>query len=141
MSRLNARIATSEAGLAKGAFFVRGIPKPQMFYRDHSTRSPQGEGGETLHGYKAVTLLWSDLTAAQAAELRDLIETAQAAATPVIFLTITRDNADNGNYDWIDVSGRPLMPEWQPGRDGEVFTQVEFVVNNLTILNDPSTYN
>lgn len=141
MGRLNARIATSEAGLAKGALFARGIPVPQMFYRDHSSRSAQGEGGETLHGYKAVTLLWENLTASQAAALRDMIDTAQAAANGLIYLTILRNDAANGNYDWIDVSGRPSMPEWNPAYDGHVYAPVEMVVNNLTILNDPSTYN
>lgn len=142
-SRLNGRIATTEAGLAKGAFFVRGLPPPEFFYADHSVRSSQGEGGESLDGYKSVRVIWTEgLTAAQAGVLRSLVEAAQATAAGTLFLTVLRTDAANAGWgDWIDVSGYPSMPEWGPVRNGVLYRPVELVVNNLTILNDPSTYN
>ena len=140
-NNINTRIATSEAGLATGALFARKIPKPQTFYRDHSSRSSQGEGGEARHGYLNVSLLWDTLTASQASALKAVITAAQGQSSGLMYLTIRRTDATNGDTDWIDVSGRPLMPEFQSSNDGRIFRNVELTINNLTILNDPSTYN
>jgi hypothetical protein len=142
MNRLNARIASTEAGLATGSFFAREMPQPQTFYSDHSSRASQGEGGQTRHGYGSVTLLWDTLTAAQARDLKAVIVAAEATASGLIYVTLARNNADNGQFDWIDISGYPIMPNFQAeGIHGAVFRNIQLVVNNITIINDPSTYN
>lgn len=138
------RIGVSEAGLAY--FLAIPLPPPDVaVYRDASQEISKSRGGVARHGYKSVTLQWNRLTAAQGALLRDYVQDALDSAGGVLFLTIDRANGTAPTFDWIDVSGRPQLPEFssslptyvQGGHRG--FNNVSLRVNNLSIVNDPST--
>lgn len=138
------RIAATEAALANGYMFLRGIPLPDTApYRDHSQRVSKTTGGQARHGYKNVRLFWEILDRAQANRLRTIVQAGLDDAG-YVYLTIDRNNGIAGGPDWIDVRGRPYMPDFDPsqiaGATGTVHQRVELFVNNLTIVNDPATF-
>lgn len=141
---LNFRMATTELGLEKGYLFLRKVPTPNRAdYKDYSAKFDQSVGGQARHGYKNVTILWTSLTPLQVNKIKAMI-TAVKAGNDLIYLTIDRNNGDSLNYDWIDVSGYPhqIDPEEDGdlvGSQGRAFRNIQLFVNNLTIINDPST--
>lgn len=135
------RIATSSAGLARGAFFARGLPPPNTpIYKDYSELVPQSQGGQTKQGYKRVDILWSELDYLQGKTLRGIVDAAIAAGG-TIYATIDRADGSKLANDFIDVSGvvYPLILEPVPLSQGRVYQNVTLTINNLTITNDPST--
>ena len=144
MSNLKRRIAATENGLAKGYLVAIGIPAPDTEnYRDHSVRKPKSNGAIGRHGYKSVTWRWNVMDPKQSKRLRTAIQ-AGLDGTGVLYLTIDRNNGENNDRDWIDVYGYPHMPEFVSsatvaGASGRLHDGIELVVNNLTIVNDPST--
>lgn len=145
MSNLGWRVASTEAGLQTGAFFARRIPPPNTFeYKDYTVRNPQSQGGQSRHGYKNITILWDVLTPKQANALRDVIQAGLDDAG-YVYLTLDRSNGEASGRDWIDVYGRPEMPDFQPqapvaGADGIVYGTTSFFLNALVIVNDPASF-
>jgi hypothetical protein len=139
---LNFRIATTEAGLLKGALLAYGIPYPDLpIYQDYSARVDQSDGGQALRGFSYVTWQWDLLTLDQARVIRRLAETALDAGTP-LYLTI--DTGWNGSTSlgrWIDVSGTPVVPVINPeaGKRARVCRDVVLRVVDLTVENDPAS--
>lgn len=135
------RIALTQAGLETGAnFFVRGLPRPDLpTFKDYSERLPKGQGGESRQGYINASLLWLRLDSGAAGVLRGLIESAEAGSG-LIYLTIPRVDAKHTGASWIDLSGTPLMPNWENLQGGPfIYENVVFEVNNCTVLATPST--
>lgn len=135
------RIATSEANLAKGAnFFIRGLPPPdQCFVNEWSAERPVDQGGVARLGYKSVILQWLILTSKQRKSIEDLIDTMESTAgvgqaQPYLTVPIS-------DLHWIDIYGYVAMPKWTPvsGSNGAAFEDVRLVINNYTVVNDPST--
>lgn len=145
MSNLGWRIASTEAGLQTGAFFARRIPPPHTFeYKDFSVRTPQSQGGQTRHGYKNITIIWDSLTLQQANALREVIQAGLDDAG-YVYVTLDRSNGTASGRDWIDVYGRPEMPDFQPrapvaGSNGILYGQTKLFVNALVIVNDPASF-
>lgn len=143
MSRLHYRLATTENGLATGHLFVWQLPPPTTAtYRDHSQKFPQSDGGEARHGFRSVELTWNTLTPAQAYTIRRMVVTVLSAGNP-LYLTINRADGTRPGNDWIDVFGRPRIPDIEPegsiaGASGFYHRNVTLFVNNLTIVNDPA---
>lgn len=135
------RLATSEAGLARGYLFLQGIPAPQPEYKDYSYKASHSDGGEARHGYKTVTLLWSELDPAAGHKLRKLVEDANGT----IYATILRGDGKKGGWDFIDISGIPLIPDMAPaaslsGASWWMYTNVQLIIRNVTILNEPAEF-
>jgi hypothetical protein len=145
MSNLGWRLASTEAGLQKGNFFVWKIPPPSTFeYKDYSTRMPQSQGGQSRHGYSSITILWEGLDTAQSHALRFIVEAGLNDAG-FVYLTIDRSNGNASGRDWIDVRVRPEMPDFRPrapvaGSNGILHDQVRFFGNDLFIVNDPASF-
>lgn len=142
VGNLGWRIASTEAGLQIGAFFARGIPPPDVSdYRDYSERKPQSQGGQARHGYKNITLVWNRLDTKQSNALREVI---QAGIDNVgdVYLTLDRSNGSASGRDWIDVYGKPQMPDFEvvANSGGKMHGNVEFVLNAITIVNDPASF-
>ena len=143
--RLGWRIASTEAGLARGNFKVRNIPPPDSApYRGYSHRVSKTTGGQARHGYKNVRFFWEVLDRGQAAALKRVIQAGLDDAG-LLFLTIDRNDGDAGGIDWIDVSGRPYMPDFDPSTpiasaSRTAHERIELFVNNLTIVNDPASF-
>lgn len=141
---LNFRMATSELLLEKGYLFLRKVPTPNRSdYKDYSAKFEQSVGGQARHGYKNVTILWTNLDAYQTYQVKNMLNTV-LAGNEIVYLTIDRNNGDSMSYDWIDVSGYPhqIDPEEDGdlvGSQGRAFRNIQLFVNNLTIINDPST--
>lgn len=141
---LNYRISTTGAGLAKGNFFLLNIPPPDnVEYRDHSVEVDVGLGGMVLHGYRNVRFLWTNLRPNQTHRIKNLVDEALSAGTD-LYLTFDRDNGDAPGRDWIDTSGtpHPMIIDRVPSVAGSrrsAHVNVELFVNNLSIVNDPST--
>lgn len=135
------RIALTQAGLESGAnFFVRGLPRPDLpTFADFTERVPQSQGGEARQGYINGSLLWLRLDSGAAGVLRGLIEQAEAGAG-LLYLTVPRTDAKAIGPSWIDVSGIPIMPNWE-GLQGSpfVYENVVLRLNNVTVLATPST--
>lgn len=140
MNHLYFRLAISEAGLAKGYLFTQGLPPPQPDFKDHSVKVDQSDGGQARHGYQNVTLLWEVLTQAQGARLRQLVESANGT----IYATFPRGDGKSGGWNYIDVSGTPLIPDMAPAArpeaGGWVYQNVQLVIRNLTIINEPANF-
>lgn len=141
MNRLYYRLATSEAGLAKGYLFAQGVPPPtNTEYRDHAAKVPVSTGGEARHGYRSVTFLWDVLDARQAGVLRGIIE----GAGTTIYATFAKFNGESLGTDWVDVSGKPSMPDLAPAQtitqQGVIFQNVQLRINAVTILNEPADF-
>jgi hypothetical protein len=139
------RIATTEAGLEKGLLWVRGVQIPQVApYRGHSVIVGKSDGSNQEYGFKNVTMMWERLTYYEGFVLKTLVEAARNGSG-LLFLTIDRSDGDKPGRDWIDVSGFPghlVMTGAAPlNRNGQgTYDNVQLTVNNLTILNDPSSY-
>lgn len=135
------RIATTQAALEKGAnFFVIGLPRPDLVtFADHSERVPQSQGGEARQGYINTSLLWLRLDSGQAGVLRGLIEAAEAGAG-LLYLTVPRTDAKHTGVSWVDVSGIPIMPNWESLQASPwTYENVTLKLNAVVILATPST--
>ena len=145
MGNLGWRIASTEAGLQKGNFFVWKIPPPDSFeFKDYSTKMPQSQGGQSRHGFPNITILWTSMAPLQSQALRFLIQEGLDDAG-FVYLTIDRSNGTSSGRDWIDVRVRPEMPDFRPqsqvaSSDGIMHGQVRFYGNDLFIVNDPASF-
>ena len=144
-TKLYFRIATSLAGLENGNFFVLGLPEPvDADYNDHTTRRPQGGGGESRQGYNNAFVLWDRLDSQQANVLEDLILTAEVTGgqgNGTIYLTLVNTTAGSSGVAWIDISGVAIMPEWTPTPRtfGKAYDNVVLRLNDCTIEAEPSS--
>lgn len=143
-SLCNTRLAETEAGLAKGYIIHSwGIPKPtQPIYQDHSEKVALTDGGQALRGWPSVTLIWNRLTVSQARTLRKLVEDS-IDNTGFLYLTIDKSwNGSEGLGYWIDVRGRPTIPDPPPmaGTSALLRENVVVTVGNLETINDPAVF-
>lgn len=138
------RIATSEAGLATGYIFARGLPPPDLVTFDpFSVRRPASQGGESRQGYKSVSLLWNKLDSKQASVIYNLISTAEASSgegNGTLWATLPKVDGASPGINWIDVSGIALLPtfETEPQSNGQTYPNVVLRLNNVTVENEPS---
>lgn len=138
------RISTTEAGLARGNFFIWELPPPSLpDYQNFSERVPEAEGGEATVGYAKLELTWENVSPHVLRTLRRLVQTS-LDGTKDLYLTIDRSNGEGSGYDWVDVKGIPHIPEKRVGRNssgsrGTFLSSVLLRVNNITIVNDPAT--
>ena len=138
---LHYRIAITQAALETGAnFFVRGIPKPDLVtFSDHTERVPKSQGSEARQGYTNASILWMRLDSGQAGVLRGLIESAEAGSG-LLYLTVPRVDAKATGPSWVDLSGIPIMPNWENLQDGLfVYENVTLKLNACLLLATPST--
>lgn len=141
----NYRIATTQAGLTRGYFFILRIPPPTSCeYLDHSVRFSQSQGGIARHGYQKATLFWEQLTTGQAFKLRKRIQDA-LADTGYLYMTLNRSNGTGFDADWVDVRGIPQMPKFIAdgriaGSTGISIYNTEFILNNIVVLTAPAVF-
>ncbi len=137
------RMGTSLAGLK--LFFALRLPEPQQVtFRDFSVQVPQGLGGQGRHGYIQATIMWQEVSRAQAARIRTMIDTVEATAgigNGILYLTIPRTDGVSAGQAWIDISGKVTMPQFEPGAatHGTVFPNFIVKLNRVTVENEPST--
>jgi hypothetical protein len=135
-------MALTEAGLAKGFLQSIGVPKPSNAYKAYSSQLPQSTGGQKRTGYKNDTWQWVNVTPTQANEICELVESA-LSGSGVLYVTLPRANGENAGMDWIDAYGVPSYPEivtiQDSGINGLVLQSVTLRINNITIVNEPST--
>lgn len=142
------RIALTLAGLEKGSFYVLDLPIPEVAaYSDHTLERPQGDGGQALHGFNSLDMLFAELLGHQWFILRKRIDDAKAGAG-VIYLTIDAADGKTPGPRWVDVSAYPHRPV-QLSQEGpltgrsntrHIYENVRVLFNNITIINDPSIY-
>ena len=136
------RMALTENGLETGFLQAIGIPKPSNTYKGYTTQLPQSTGGQKRLGYKNDTWQWVSLTPTQANEICSLVESA-LSGNGVIYITMPRANGENAGMDWIDAYGIPVYPEivpiQEPKANGLVLQSLILKINNITIVNEPST--
>lgn len=139
------RIGISETALATGWFVALRLPIPEVaFYQSYSIRRPQGLGGEGRHRYHTAFLQWDELGMVAASYVKGLILQLEATAgtgNAVLFLTVPRTDASYAGSPWIDISGKVKMPEWkiEPWTQGKKYVSPTLSLNNVTIVNEPST--
>lgn len=139
------RIATTEGGLAKGAFWVLGIPPLTLApFKDHSVLAENSDGSQSAHGFQNLELFWESMSPLAYYTLTAKINLARSG-TGLIYLTIDPGNDLHPGPTFIDVSGKPGKPEFTQGapvnRSGAGhIPNVRIFVNDVTILNDPSNY-
>jgi len=140
------RIATSDAGLAKGHFFIRGLPEPILItFAQYSVKTEQGQGGKARHGYKRASVLWDYLTATQAAALTSVItaaETTYGVGNGIVYLTIPDADGSIAGVGMIDVYGVADLPQFNSpqGASGLLYENVLLTLNNVTIVHKPALY-
>jgi hypothetical protein len=139
MSNFYYRLAFTESGLGKGYLFSRGLPPPStVTFKDFSGEYSQSDGGKVQHGYLSVVLMWNVLTYTQSYQLRKYTNSS------VLYATIDRNNGTKPGRDWVDVRGVPLPMNIERDRGiagsiGGATINVTLTINNLTIVNDPSS--
>jgi len=143
--RFGWRIATTEAGLSTGWFFALKLTPPTNApFHDYSVRVSHSEGGQARHGYNNVRLFWETLSRGQGNTLRTVLQASLDSSSKRVFMTIDRANGTGAGPDWIDISGKVHMPDFDPsqfaGATGIVHQNVELFLNNVTIINDPAIF-
>lgn len=141
------RMALTEPLLATGSFYNFGFPAPEAGSpRDHSAQVGRTDGGQALYGYHTIPILFPKLSEAQASALIRFLREARSTSG-YLFMTIwTGAGYDENGPRWIDVQGRPHLPEEVPstrlvGTYGQVaYEPVSFRLVNFTVINDPSAY-
>lgn len=140
------RISLTEAGLDRGSYLNYQLPAPTVCeYRPFSAERAQSDGGQSLHGYATVELLFEGLSAAQVYVLRKMIDDARDGSG-YLYLTIDKGDGSAPGPAWIDVYGRPwrqadLNQGRIQGRTGPALYQnVKVRLNNVIVVNDPSAY-
>lgn len=133
------RIATTQGGLTKGNFFVRGLPPPDLpDFSPYAQLVPQSQGGLSEQGYQNITILWNQMTYLQVKVLSDLID---AATNSILYATIDRAHGIKLLNDFVDLSGvvQPLQFDYVSQSRGTVFANVRLTITNITILANPSS--
>ena len=136
------RISTSEAGLAKGLFFIIGLPPPSLFtYQPFSKIVGRSDGGDAAHGYKKLTIIWDTISLPAYSRLRTLVDSVRPG---LIYITFEiGDGSLAGGF--VDASGHPGFLQQSinspANRVGTAaVSNAQLVINNLTIINSPSNY-
>ena len=135
------RLSTSAAGLALGHIHFLRLPPPAVQFADFAQVQPQGDGGIRELGYKSVTFTWELMSRSQYTTLAQLIEDCRAG-TSLLYATVMR----NSGYDimeWVDISGYVSLPTGQPmenKKNAFGVRNASITMNNVTIINAPSTY-
>ncbi len=143
--RLGWRMATTEAGLATNWLFAQRFPPPtSAVYRDYSTRVSQSTGGQVRHGYKNVRIFWEILDRTQALFLRTTVQ-GSLDVGGLMYWTIDRANGTSGGPDWIDISAKPYMPDFDPttpiaSASAIAHRNIELFLNSITIVNAPAVF-
>ena len=143
------RIALTEAGLARGYWAAYDIPLPQLApLLDSSQENARSAGGQALHGYIYMPILWQRLSMYQAFRIRKFIDSAKAG-TGLLYMTVDRNDTLYGGPHFVDISGYPHrareaaddgdMAARAPG-GGQYTDNYNLLMNNITIINDPSLY-
>lgn len=136
------RLGITEAGMR---FMIQAMkmPYPELpLYNDHSTKVALSTGGEALRGFRSTSLTWDRLDAHQAYTIRKIAEDAIDSGDGMIYATINRAwNRSGDIQDWIDIKGYPNIPSAPSVSNTRGFTTDSFtlVINNVVIVNDPST--
>jgi hypothetical protein len=139
------RLATTEAGLAKGYLINNWrIPSPSLpVYNDHSQKVATSDGGQALRGFLSFSLTWDTLDHLQRRTVRRIAEEALDSGDGLIYCTIDRGwNGAGAIDDWIDVSGQAHIPAIVPigNSNGLASSGITLVVGNLTIENEPASF-
>lgn len=142
----NYRIATTEVGLERGWFRYLKIPPPTTVdYKAFSEKKARTTGGQVLHGYKNLTILWTNIGVAAARRITRYVDYAlSTSGTGLLYVTFDMFP----NRDWVDVSGipHPMDPQvlqgpfqiyGNAGLGG--YSNLTLYLNNITIINDPSS--
>lgn len=143
------RFGLVEADLDRGYFAAYDIPLPQLApLLDSTQESPRSAGGQALHGYTFLELLWTRLNMRQAWRVRRFIDDAKAA-TGLLYLTVAQNDAKHGGLYFVDINGYPHRPR-EAADDGDMAARAVdggqyidnylLLLNNVTIINDPSLY-
>lgn len=143
------RIAITEAGLARGYFAAFEIPLPQLApLLDSSIENSRSTGGQALHGYTTLELLFRRITMYSAWRIRNFIDEAKATSG-LLYITADRNDTLYAGPHFVDVSGYPHRPREAaddgdldaraPG-GGQYINNYRLFLNNVTIINDPSLY-
>ena len=139
------RLALTEAELEFGWLFTLDIPPPTTpTYEDYTERIAQGEGGVATLGYARAEWLWTNVIPTTTFLIKDLVRQALLFSDKRIFVTLDRSNGTGPGRDWVDVSAVPQLPTQtmggpQSGASNAFHSQVTLVLNNIQIINDPST--
>lgn len=143
------RIALTEAGLPTGELAAYQIPPPSNApFLIGAVELAQSDGGQAIHGYTTLDLLWKRLDSFQGFRLKKFY-TEAIAGTGFLYMTIARTDAHAVGYYWIDVRGRPhrainLSDSGdiaERAEDGApYYDNFRLLLNNIEIVNDPSLY-
>ena len=133
------RLAPTSGTLAAGYLIALGLPPPDLAdYRTYTQKFPQGQGGLNRQGYKHISILWNQMDFSQLTNLTILVDAAITNGS--IYATIPKDDGSGLNA-FIDIHGQAGPVEYTPisqGR-GVMASNVNLVINNITVDNDPST--
>lgn len=135
------RLATSEANLEFGWFQNLGLPECTNDFQTFAVRVPRGDGDQAVHGYQSDTLVWNDLDSKPLTILQGIVNEVRNNGG-IVFATVPRLNGDGG-VGWIDVSGFAYILDITRNTERvinrRVAAGVTLQINNITVLNDPST--
>lgn len=137
------RMARTEAGLARGLLYLRGIAQPTFIqYRNFTEEVPQAEGGQLQQGYENVTIRWESANSKTTTFIRNIVQDA-LDNDKRLYLTIPWNNG-RGQNRWLNVYGIPhqIDPEEEGrwGGTGIAYANVTLFVNNLTVLGEATTF-
>jgi len=129
------RIGITQCGLIDGYFQTLGLAQPDLVStKSYLVKKTTSLGGERRQGHEKVQLLWNSIPVQQA----NIIESwVLLAGDDELYLTIPRSDATTpSKEEFLDLRGRPLMPEWNPVKGGGGFTNVLLEINNVVWSDD-----
>ena len=136
------RLATTELGLETGFLYSHGVFKPSNGYTAYSTKVASSVGGQNRAGFKNDTWQWLGLTPTQVFQITQIVEDSLANFSGLIYATLPKANGENSGQSWVDVSAQVTYPEVLQvtgALNGLVLQSTILNLNNITIINDPST--
>lgn len=135
------RMAASEAGLDQRQMLTLGFRPPSVAAFQEQTEKVNGlNGAQKTRGFPQVVLQWDALGRKEIRRIREAIQLGMGGN--YLFLTIDRAIGLSTGPDWVDIKGRPFMPDITPipKSYGEVTDQIALQLFMVEIVNEPSDY-
>ena len=133
------RMASAEAALDRRTFMTIGLPPPNVVvFQEYGEKDTDSEGGQLVRGKCQVQMAWENMTPRQAATLRAEIEAGVTAG--YLWLTVDRASGHAPGPDWVDIKGKPYLPDWATVAKtyNQVYGQLALRLLAVEVINSPS---
>ena len=136
------RIGLTEGG--KAWFVSLELPPPNTApFSERVESVPYSLGKFAEIGYQSIPIGFNDLTGTQMYRLRKYVDDARQNNSQVLHMTIWLATGEKSGVNWADISGyvSPITySSITPVANGSMYQNVEIIINNVTVINDPAQF-